>query len=163
MAQHQLQRLNHRHRAIINWLICNPHKSAGECGRQFGYTQCWMSQIINSDMFQAAYQLACEAAGAAPAHMIKAKVAAAASMGLDRTMQLLDTGAATERFVLDSTRNNLGAIGMGQAEPSAGKEGDKHLHLHITGDMIAEAREKARLIRRIGCDEAGTKAVVPEG
>jgi hypothetical protein len=50
----QLQNISHTHDQIMNWLIANPEKKLAECAAHFGYTQAWLSQIIHSDIFQAA-------------------------------------------------------------------------------------------------------------
>jgi hypothetical protein len=49
----EIQRISHTHDQIMNWLIENPHLSLGECAVYFNYSQCWLSQIIHSDCFQA--------------------------------------------------------------------------------------------------------------
>lgn len=51
----EIKDLSHRHHAIAEWLIANPHETLGKCAKTFGITQPWLSQIIHSDAFQAYY------------------------------------------------------------------------------------------------------------
>jgi DNA-binding MarR family transcriptional regulator len=44
--------VRYTHDAIIDTILENPGVSQGDLSRMFGYTQSWMSIIINSDAFQ---------------------------------------------------------------------------------------------------------------
>lgn len=52
----EIQRLSHRHEAIMEWLIANPEKRLGECALVFGVSQAWLSTIIHSGVFRDRYQ-----------------------------------------------------------------------------------------------------------
>lgn len=41
------------HEAIMDWMVLNPEKSMRECAGSFGYTQAWLSSIVNSAAFRA--------------------------------------------------------------------------------------------------------------
>jgi hypothetical protein len=49
----QIDRISYTHDAVIDFIIANPQASQGHIASTFGYTQAWMSTIINSDAFQA--------------------------------------------------------------------------------------------------------------
>lgn len=51
-AMYQLKTLNHRHLAIIDWILANPDRTLGDCSRALGFSQSWMSQVIASDLFR---------------------------------------------------------------------------------------------------------------
>lgn len=46
-------RLNYTHEAMARAIMENPGISQGELAQMFGYTQSWISIILNSDAFQA--------------------------------------------------------------------------------------------------------------
>lgn len=49
----QVERISYTHDAVIDFMIAHPEASQGNIATVFGYTQSWMSIIINSDAFQA--------------------------------------------------------------------------------------------------------------
>lgn len=48
----QIKEVKWFHDAIIDEMIANPAQSQGELARKFGYTQAWMSIMVNSDAFR---------------------------------------------------------------------------------------------------------------
>lgn len=48
----EIARVRYTHDAIIDEIMVNPAVSQGELSKRFGFTQAWMSIIINSDAFQ---------------------------------------------------------------------------------------------------------------
>jgi len=52
-ASGAIQRVSYTHDALIDMIIANPAISQGELAKAFGYTQGWLSRVMNSDAFQA--------------------------------------------------------------------------------------------------------------
>jgi hypothetical protein len=48
----EIAKVRYTHDAIIDVILANPKVSQGELAQEFGFTQSWMSIIINSDAFQ---------------------------------------------------------------------------------------------------------------
>lgn len=48
-----LKRVRYTHDALIDLMIANPAIKQGELAAHFGYTQAWISRIVNSDAFNA--------------------------------------------------------------------------------------------------------------
>ena len=48
-----IQRVSYTHDALIDMIIANPAISQGGLAKAFGYTQGWLSRVMNSDAFQA--------------------------------------------------------------------------------------------------------------
>jgi hypothetical protein len=48
-----IQRVKYTHDALIDMIIANPAVSQGQLASMFGYTQGWLSRVMNSDAFQA--------------------------------------------------------------------------------------------------------------
>ncbi len=133
--------LNHRHEQIINWLICNPDKTQGDCAREFNYTEAWLSQVINSDMFQAAYRKRCDELGVMAVHTMHARLAGAASVALSAAVRRIEAGGASDRLINDTMRTALQGLGYGPAQQPP--EPQKHLHLHINAESLEAARSRA--------------------
>ena len=56
-AANALERVRYSHEAMIDILIAEPAISQGELAKRFGYTEPWISRVINSDAFQEALAL----------------------------------------------------------------------------------------------------------
>ena len=52
-AKPSIQKVRYSHDAMIDLIVMNPAISQGELAEVFGYTQGWVSIVINSDAFQA--------------------------------------------------------------------------------------------------------------
>lgn len=48
-----IQRVRYTHEAMIEEIIRNPAVSQGELARHFGFSDAWISTVVNSDAFQA--------------------------------------------------------------------------------------------------------------
>lgn len=150
---HQLQRINHRHEQIINWLLANPDKPLGECARHFGYSQPWLSQVVHSDMFQVAYRRRAEALGQLVVHTLNNELTGLASLAIQKSVEQLQKPSCGEEFLQKTTNTVLSALGFSSKQnptllvKQAGAE--QHLHVHVDAETLRSARERAsaRLIQ----------------
>jgi len=140
-----IQKLSHRHDAIIDWLITNPDKSQGDCAAFFGYSQPWLSQIIHSDAFQMVYRQRCEEKGMIATHTIVAKMAGIAALALDSIEKRIVNGQATERLLTDSTKMALQGLGyLDGGEVPGSIQYHSHQHVHLENkEALQAARERA--------------------
>lgn len=51
-----LQKVSHTHHAIMDYMIANPSVPLKAVAEHFGYTQAWLSTVINSDVFRHAFR-----------------------------------------------------------------------------------------------------------
>ena len=89
-AANAIARVKYTHDALIDQIIANPAASQGELAKMFGYTQAWLSRIMNSDAFQA--RLAVRKADVVDPTLILSideKLRALASKSLDVVMDKL--------------------------------------------------------------------------
>lgn len=155
----ELTKLNHRHAQIVNWLILHPDKTQGDCARAFGYTEPWLSRLINSDLFQVALQQRQAELGRVCVHTMANKLQHLAALTIDRSIELVQTKACTERFLSETRDSVLDRLGYGvsrAAQPQGSGE-QKHLHIHVEGDTLQRAREKARALTQ-GLEGEGAAA-----
>lgn len=88
----ELARVRYTHDAIIDEIIAFPSISQGELARKFGFTQSWMSIMINSDSFQ--YRLAerkTELVDPKIRASVEARLEQLAKGALDRLLERLDS------------------------------------------------------------------------
>ena len=145
----ELQKLNHRHDQIAEWLVVNGDKTLTECAKHYGYTLPWMSQIVNSDMFQALYLELCNDRKVAAVHTVRNKMSNAASLAIDKIIDGLkddlpggpDPMEAAE-LMLDRLGFSPKSNGNGNNGQAAG--GDINNNYYLTPDELRDARERAR-------------------
>lgn len=142
MSSPGIQTVNHRHEAIINWLLANPDRKLLDCAEYFGFTQAWLSTIIHSDMFQAAYRKRASELGVAVVHSMKEKIIRLAEVSVDKATSRIEHGQASEKFLGDTLKTSLAALGYGQASNGVASA-QSNVHVHIDAASVIRAREEA--------------------
>lgn len=138
----QIQKLNHRHDAIAEWLIANPDKTLGECAATFGYTQSWLSIIVNSDAFRAVYEAKLGEYHDERIVPLRDKVHGIANRAVEKLGVSLD--AATDPdFILDVADKMLNRLGYG-AKASGGQTNIMQNNLTVIHSVDSEALARAR-------------------
>lgn len=132
--------LNSVHEYMALWLISNPHRHQSELAQEIGYTEAWVSTVIHSDMFQAAYRELCGEYQTVAVEGIGEKVNAAAMEALGAMREKIRNKACSEQFLLGATKTLLGAIGYGS--PQVAQTTAQHLHLHVSKEDILESRAR---------------------
>lgn len=108
----QLKSLNHRHHAIMDWMLANPHRRLGECAQELGVTQAWLSTVINSDLFKARLALRREAIEDEQHRRLNARLLDIAEDGLEALHDHVRDGEIDPKTKQDITRMSLEAIGI---------------------------------------------------
>jgi len=143
---YEIAKISYRHEAIIDWLLANPDRPLIACARELGYTQAWLSVIINSEMFQAAYHARATRYHAEVEASIRDRMLATASLSLEATAERISRGDASERLLTDTNKNVLQMLGYGASREPGNGGGGQHVHFHQTNvdaKTILEARERA--------------------
>lgn len=90
----EIQKVRWHHDAMIDLMIAEPSMSQGELAQKMGYTQTWVSIIVNSDAFK---ERLAERKEKLVDPMLKASVEerldGAAKRALDKLIERLDTNA----------------------------------------------------------------------
>ena len=105
-----LQKLNHTHEQMLNWLLLNPDKSLREMADFFGYTQAWVSSIIHSDIFKAALKDRQIQVAALVGASIPEKLRRAADIGVEKLTAQIEKSENPD-FILDATDKLLHRLG----------------------------------------------------
>lgn len=87
----EIKTVRYSHDAIIDIILANPFASQGEIARESGYTQAWLSIIINSDAFKERMaERKAELRDPAIRASIEDRLDAVARRSLDKIMDKLD-------------------------------------------------------------------------
>lgn len=136
------QKFNRRHQTLLMAVLLWPDKTQREISKMVGMTEAWVSTVLNSDMFRE--QLARvegEFSGALLCSM-REKAQAVMSMGMDRLMERMALGA-DKTEVIAGVVDKMNSI----AQPSAAPVPANHLHVNISANDLAAAREAMRTVR----------------
>jgi len=116
MSATQLQDLSYRHDGILNWLILNPDKSQGDCARALGYTEAWLSQVINSNLFQMRLQMLQQENREHGVFTVAEKLAGLADLAIEKTLKNVEV-SLDPGFVLSAAEVALKRLGYGAKAP----------------------------------------------
>jgi hypothetical protein len=89
MAATQIKSMNSAHDQILDLVLASPCMTLRELSAATGYTPCWLSQVIRSDIFQAEYSRRREGVEVAIFQPINEKLQAIAHLAIDRMEGLL--------------------------------------------------------------------------
>lgn len=96
-AANAIARVRYTHDSMIDMIIANPALSQGDIAREYGFTEAWVSRVMNSEAFQA--RLAARKADIVDPSLvltIQEKLAALASKSLDKLINRVAIGASPE-------------------------------------------------------------------
>lgn len=145
MSNMDLKKLNHRHDQIAEWLVINGDKTLTQCARHFKYSISWMSQVVNSDMFQALYVGLCRERQVAAVHSISSKMNSVAGMALDKIVENLANETMLPGQYLETASSMLDRLGYGAKNaPPAGGTNNTQNNYFLSREDITGARDRAR-------------------
>lgn len=113
-------------------LLLFPDKSQREIAKMLGYTEAWLSTLINSDMFQERYKKLKDNYHSTAFIGLRSKTEAAASMAVDRLVEILENDqekALTPSFILEATTKLLSHMEKYEEPPHAP---DKGFNVNVT-------------------------------
>jgi len=155
----EIQRVSHRHDAIIDWLIAHPTGTLGECAAAFEVTRPWLSCIIHSDAFRAAYEERRTECSSPVVRQITEKLHAVANEAIDRLHEDITEGKVNDpRVLCDVSDKVLGRLGYGvqKGGPGGGAQVNVQNNNYYTQpvDRDALAKARSRMHQRFADDAA---------
>lgn len=139
-----LQKIRYTHDAMIDLLIMRPEISQGELAEIFGFTEGWVSQVINSDMFQARLAMRKDAVVDPMIRLtVTERFRAVTNRSLDILQEKLSKPAAQvpDNLVLKAMEIGAKALAVGGNAPPALPSGD---HLAGLADRLLALQSGAR-------------------
>lgn len=113
-----IQRLSHRHEALANLLVLNPHLTLREISQRIGYTQAHLSRIINSDAFRRLLAERSERIAAEVCRSIPERLTDLATLAIDKMTEQLEKTENPD-FILDAFDQALSKLGYSGKQPAA--------------------------------------------
>lgn len=113
-------------------LLLFPNKSQREIAKMLGYTEAWISTLINSDMFQERFKKLKDDFHSTAFIGLRSKTEAAASMAVDRLVDILEHDQEhklSPGFILEATTKLLQHMEKYQESPKPPSDG---LTLNVT-------------------------------
>lgn len=108
-----IARVKYSHDAMIDLIIAQPGVKQGEIAKHFGYTQAWVSRIMNSDAFLARLaQRKADLVDPTIALSIDERLRAVAAKSLDVVLEKLEL-VPTGEFALEAAAMSAKALGYG--------------------------------------------------
>lgn len=140
-VQHQLQKLNFSHDALMLWIFENPHRSLKDAALFFNYSPEWIRQIVRTDIFQAEYQKRYGELSATLMQGVKEKLETASEMALDALIDKIPT-VSDPRILVDATDKLLHRMGYA---PNKGamvvNQTNVQASFTVEQGVLAEARQ----------------------
>lgn len=142
-ASAQIAEVNHRHEAIADIMLSFPDLKKGEIAEMLGYTQAWLSSVINSDAFIFYYDNRRLEYNAALHQETVNKLYEVAIKATEKVSDLLDAEDIDPRFVLDAKDKALHRLGYGPSRPAAGESVGVQNNIYVASpDGLMQARER---------------------
>lgn len=110
MAETQIKTMGRKQLEILDFFLTNPLCSLKEASEALGYTQSWLSIVVNSDAYKAEFERRRALSDHMIANDITARMRATAQIGLARTEQLLAVEPNLEK-VSEATDKLLKSLG----------------------------------------------------
>lgn len=141
--------LSHRHHAIMDWMLLNPDKKLRDCALALGYTQAWLSTVINGDAFQAEFAKRRKEIDHVIAHDIPSKMRVLADIALEKLTDEVEK-TTNAGFVFETADMILGRLGYAPQKNSApaAPAVQNNVQFVLGKDMLADLRE--RIVRDEG-------------
>lgn len=144
-AKDSIKRVSYTHDALIDLHISNPVLTQGELAKHFGYTQAWISRVMNSDAFLARLaQRKEDIVDPVLTMSIDEKLKALASLSLDVVQEKLaiTRNPDTALKALDSTVKALGY-------------GARQQNLNLQQNFVVQMPQKAASVEDWAAKHAG--------
>lgn len=144
MAATEIASMNHRHEAIALWMLANPDKPLKECAIALGYTQSWLSIIINSQAFRDYYGKMREECDGPEIISLREKLTGVANMAIERLGERAQCEQDTKLLldIADKALHRLGYAPQRGPEPAPSSTTVNQQNNFYTADpsLLAQAR-----------------------
>ena len=148
MAATQIQRVSHRHEAIIDFLLANPEvKDLHALCKMLNVSRSWLSIVMRSDAFRAAYTKRRDEYNQELAEGVQRKLFDTTLKALDKINNALEQDDLDPRYALDVADKTTNKLGFGaQKGNSPIVEVHQHNNQPVDKSLLKGARESMRRV-----------------
>lgn len=137
------------HDGIIDDMLCHPLSTVPERAKRLGYTENYLSVILNSDLFKTAYAERRREFNAVMADAIANKAGEVAVKGLDLLLETMEKKRDAIPFAVlsetvDKTLNRLGYGVKPAGSPVVSVVANGQVGVVVSSEQLAEARQALR-------------------
>lgn len=140
----QIDKVNHHHEAIADLMLAFPEMKKGEIAIRMGYTQAWLSAIINSDAFVAYFEVRRMQYNQELNQKTVIKLYNVAMKAMDKVDQALDATDLDPRYALDAKDKALTQLGFGPKGNHGAPTVVQQNNFYASKDSLTEARQRMR-------------------
>jgi len=160
MSATQIKRVNHRHEAIIDFLLGNPDvKNLDVLCRHINVSRSWLSIVMNSDAFRAEYARRRDEYNQELAAGVQRKLYDVTLDALDRVAEAVRDGDCDPRFALDTVDKATNRLGFGPSKGSGVSVEINQQSVHLVDkSLLQSARDSMRKVINVP-----TNPVLEEG
>lgn len=155
-ASAQIAKVNHYHEAIADLMLAYPDMSKGDIANKMGYTQSWLSAIINSDAFIVYFDQRRAAHNQIFHQQVVSKLYKTAVKAIDKVDEALDAPDVDPRYALDAKDKLLEKLGFGA------KNNQPTGALAVQNNYFV-SKEFLQGARQLMSDVHGQKTILPGG
>lgn len=147
-AKPVVQKLTYSHQAMIDLILANPGISQNAIAERFGYTPSWISQVMSSDAFQAAFAARrAEIVDPALALTVEQNFKALVARSLDILQQKLNRPAneIPDQLALRAFEIGARVAGYGHSDaPPVTARQEVHVHLEQLGSGLVALLQRKK-------------------
>lgn len=139
-------KINYHHEAIADAMIACPQKTQGQIAKELGYTQSWLSTVVNSSMFRAYLSQRRAEYNEALADKTQRRLFEVGLKAVDEVEAALESDELDPNFALDAMDKALQRAGMapsgkGKGGGSGGDTYNQYNYVQATSEELAQARQ----------------------
>lgn len=139
-----IKKIGFGHEGLMNSMLAHPEWSSRDHAVALGYTPAWVSQVVNSDMFQAELHSRAREAGVILGVSIQEKMRATLQLTLEKASERIENGACSERFITDTMRNLAATAEFAPRQAPVGPT----YNLTVTPEYLEEVRQRSAAAKR---------------
>jgi hypothetical protein len=146
MAEVQIAKVSHRHEAIIDWLMANPHeKNLQKLCDEINVSRSWLSVVMNSDAFLERMAQRRAKVNDELAAKITTKTLTVANKALDRLNETLTEEDLNPNFVAKTTLGILELLRPAKQAVTSTRELTRETTRMVDRGVLVTARETLRI------------------
>jgi hypothetical protein len=109
-----VEKVSYSHQDMIDYILANPRVSQGELAQRYGYTQSWVSQVMQSDAWQSAFAARRDAiVDPTLTATVEERFRGITHLSLVKLQERLERPACPDNVILKAVELGAKAMGLG--------------------------------------------------
>lgn len=151
------EEINYRHQAIADEMLANPWMTQGDIAEKLGFTQSWLSTIVNSGTFQAYLQERRQEFNQILASQAQRKSLELGMKAMDKAAAALDADEVDPVEVFDKALSKAGMAPKSGGPGQGNGPVQNNYYLTATKEELASARGEIMENHKSSGEEGGNQ------